>query len=234
MTSKPANELYSREDLDLVQDLLQYKFTTQEGLSILAESLTQNAYETHEYAGDVILQYLITCWQLGNSKNKQPGALTKERCLLVNKSACVAYMRSIDLDTVVKTVNLQPGNGLNTVLSDMFEALLYALYKDMGEDSGMGKLKDFFYMRFSSVMKQLLDGPEHNYITMVQEWTQGRYKKLPTYTQQKRTGLDHCPSFVFQISLPENKSFVGDAGRSVSKAKQLAAEKAWFSHCASK
>ena len=60
--------------------------------------------------------------------------------------------------------------------------------------------------------------------TRLQEFCLKKYKKLPKYNLNKRSGPQHSPSFKVEVEIPNFKKMSG-SGNSIKKAQQNAASK---------
>jgi len=227
--------VYSEADLDRIGDLLGHRFTTVAGRETLRCAVTPGAYEAEEYCGDAVLQFLVTARQARRgAAHRTPGELTRERMAVVDKGACVEYVKRLGLDAVLKTGALVAGSGLNKVHSDIFEAVLYALYVDFGEYAGMERLAAHFERILGQTVDALAAKPDTNYMAMVQTWAQARFHELPKYIQvpiedggDKTSGSSAIPAFLFQVVLPDGDAYLGTPEKSVAKAKRAAAQCAW-------
>jgi ribonuclease-3 len=79
----------------------------------------------------------------------------------------------------------------SSVLSDLFEALLGAIYMDSGGD--MNSLKKLFLERYGEKIKEVVEKEAYkkDYKTLLQELTQGRWKDRPIYRLVSVSGKEH-------------------------------------------
>jgi ribonuclease-3 len=221
---------YTEGEIEAIQDgLLGMRFKTEEGRRELRKAITIGLYETGEYFGDAILQQLATTWQMKHSKCMTPGSLTKERTALVDKSACIAYMKRSGVDEVLLKHCHVGGSGIDSILADIFEAMVYALYVDFGSIAGMADLFSYFEKKFSPVIEELIAKPDENYVDGLQRWSQALFQNIPKYTYVQNEGS--APGFICTVSLPCGESFSGESCGNIQRARQSAAKMALDRHC---
>ena len=103
-----------------------------------------------------------------------------------------------------------------SILSDVIEALIAALYLE----AGITGVEDFIKKNWAS----FLDAEEVNKDpkTALQEWAQGRGKPLPIYVEVSKAGPDHAPKFVVEVTV-EGAGSAQAEGASKQAAEILAA-----------
>ena len=109
-------------------------------------------------------------------------------------------------------------------LADAFEALLGALYESTKDMSLVRPWLDPILQKQALQVKA--DPARHNYKDALQEWSQGKYKLLPTYkVRQNEIFNNHNrhERFIAQVWLQE--TFLGEGKGSTKKAAQQAAAK---------
>ena len=98
------------------------------------ENLTES-FETLEFIGDSVLGFVITKYLFDRYENKQEGFLTKARTKLVRGETLAHIASHLNLDKYVIMDEKGMRNSWNTntkVLEDVFEALIGAIYMDIG------------------------------------------------------------------------------------------------------
>jgi len=83
-----------------------------------------------------------------------------------------------------------------SVLSDVTEALIGALYLDGGLDVAKSFILTHWQAMLTQAPESLKDAK-----TFVQEWALGRGLPLPAYEVQKREGPDHAPRFTILLQV---------------------------------
>lgn len=98
------------------------------------EHLTES-FETLEFIGDSVLGFVITKYLFDRYENKQEGFLTKARTKLVRGETLAHIANHLDLSqwVVMDEKGLRNNWNSNTkILEDVFEALVGAIYMDIG------------------------------------------------------------------------------------------------------
>ena len=114
-------------------DLYQKAFTHKSALKEY-EQLNES-FETLEYIGDSVLGFVITKFLFDQYESKQEGFLTKARTKLVRGETLANIAKILGLEKMVVMDEKGMRNGWNNnpkILEDVFEALIGALYMDLG------------------------------------------------------------------------------------------------------
>ena len=112
-----------------------------------------------------------------------------------------------------------------SILADMVEAIIAALYLD----SGMDEARRFIMAR---VLNEVEFGDSHrggDYKTQLQEVVQRKSNQVITYRQVGETGPDHDKTFTFEVLINGVVSGRG-SGKTKKEAEQMAACKALESY----
>lgn len=94
-----------------------------------------DSFETLEFMGDSVLGFVITKFLFDKFEAKQEGFLTKARTKLVRSETLAGLARKLGLHEWVLMDEKGMRNGWNNnpkILEDVFEALIGALYMDLG------------------------------------------------------------------------------------------------------
>ena len=103
--------------------------------SALKKYKINESFETLEFMGDSVLGFVITKFLFDQYKDRQEGFLTKARTKLVRGETLAEIARKLNLDKWILMDDKGMRNGWNKntkVLEDVFEALLGAIYMDIG------------------------------------------------------------------------------------------------------
>jgi ribonuclease-3 len=114
-------------------DLYQKAFTHKSALKEY-EQFTES-FETLEFIGDSVLGFVITKFLFDQYESKQEGFLTKARTKLVRGETLASIAKVLGLEKMVVMDEKGMRNGWNNnpkILEDVFEALIGALYMDLG------------------------------------------------------------------------------------------------------
>lgn len=211
-----------------ISELLNYKFRNAD---LLNDALTHpsrraggkaSAYERLEFLGDRVLGLVIAEILLRAFPNEAEGDLAKRHAALVRAETCAMIAREWELHKLLQAASSEYVGGeiTNTAtLSDAAEAIIGAIYLD--SDFAMAQV---IIARFWSPLLNADLAPPSEPKTALQEWAQGRGLPLPEYKEISRTGPDHAPEFVIEVSVKGHAPQQG-TGNSRRTAEKVAAEK---------
>ena len=131
VTKEQVEELIGTKIKDL--NLYQRAFTHKSALKEY-EQLTES-FETLEFMGDSVLGFIITKFLFDRHEEKQEGFLTKARTKLVRSETLADIALKLGLNDLVIMDEKGMRNGWNNnpkILEDVFEALVGAIYMDLG------------------------------------------------------------------------------------------------------
>ena len=114
-------------------DLYQKAFTHKSALKEY-EQFTES-FETLEFIGDSVLGFVITKFLFDQYESRQEGFLTKARTKLVRGETLAKIALKLGLEKLVIMDEKGMRNGWNNnpkILEDVFEALIGAIYMDIG------------------------------------------------------------------------------------------------------
>ena len=114
-------------------DLYQRAFTHKSALKEY-EQFTES-FETLEFIGDSVLGFVITKFLFDRYESKQEGFLTKARTKLVRGETLAKIANTLNLNELVIMDEKGMRNRWNNnpkILEDVFEALIGAIYMDIG------------------------------------------------------------------------------------------------------
>jgi ribonuclease-3 len=114
-------------------DLYQRAFTHKSALKEY-DQFTES-FETLEFIGDSVLGFIITKFLFDRYESRQEGFLTKARTKLVRGETLACIASTLGLEKLVIMDEKGMRNGWNTnpkILEDVFEALVGAIYMDLG------------------------------------------------------------------------------------------------------
>lgn len=147
------------------------------------ENGINECYERLEFLGDAVLEIVVSEFLYNMDPDLAEGELTSLRSNYVCKKALYAYSMELGLDQYVK---LGAGQELtrrevDSIISDVFESFIGALYLDLGLDTVKEFLfktviphienKDIFFCDYKSKLKHLCDqkGVDVNYELILEE-----------------------------------------------------------------
>jgi ribonuclease-3 len=186
--------------------------------------LTDQHNERLEFLGDSVLGLLISDYLYAQLPHEPEGYLSHLRSQIVEAGSCVQFVNTLEIAPYVllgRGERMNDGRGRETILADLFEALIGAIYLD----GGLSAASTFFFTRFTPLMEAHLLKPVRNWKAELQDYSQKKYQKPPVYRVLKETGPDH--SKVFEVAALIDEAQVGEgSGSSKKEAEQAAAESA--------
>ena len=216
-----------------IEEKLGYHFVSKE---LLALAFIHRSYvnenkqsiSTHnerlEFLGDSVLGMLVAAYLYQNMPEKPEGELSYLRSRLVEASSCVVYIHKLNVEKHLflgRGESLNNGRGRESILADLFEALIGAIYLD----GGIAAASHFLFNKFSEEMQAILKEPMRNWKAELQDSSQKKRQQTPIYKVISATGPDH--SKLFQVSVWINEKEIGIGfGSSKKEAQQAAASDA--------
>lgn len=176
--------------------------------------------ERLEFLGDAILDFLVGEYLYNNYKDMVEGKMTKFRAQYVCQDANCNYAKSIGLDKCLllgKGEKEQGGLTKPSILGDLFEAFLGAVYVDLGIEVARMVLEKVVFPNIKYV--------DHDYKSRLQEYIQAESRKGVEYTLEEESGPNHDKVFVFSVFHDGIKLGTG-SGKNKKEAEQNAAKDA--------
>lgn len=219
--------------LSEVEDRLGYQFKNKK---LLAQAFIHRSFynehrdqmlehnERLEFLGDSILGLLISDYLYHHLPTQAEGELSRLRAHLVEAGSCARFLLKLGLASFVllgKGEKMNEGRGRETILADLFEALIGAIYID----AGITEAKRLFWMHFEQEIQGILEHPARNWKAELQDYSQKKYQKPPVYKVISETGPDHSKIFLVAAMLDDVEVGQGK-GSSKKEAEQAAAEDA--------
>lgn len=181
--------------------------------------------ERLEFMGDAVLQLWVSNQLMLLEHPLSEGKMTTLRAQLVCEEALASYTRQLSLNQFIKLgigEEKTGGRDRDSILADMFEALLGALYLE----EGMNPIDNIL----GEVILPLLKHPEQiiqvDFKTKLQEYVQADLRKSVTYEVLHVSGPSNKPEFVVQVVMDGIILGTGK-GNSKKKAEQNAAQNAF-------
>jgi ribonuclease-3 len=180
--------------------------------------------ERLEFLGDSVLGLLISDYLYVHLPMESEGNLSHLRSQIVEAGSCVQFVNKLGIASYVllgRGERMNDGRGRDTILADLFEALIGAIYLDGGMDAA----RQFFFFHFTETIQEHLSRPMRNWKAELQDYSQKKYQRPPLYKVLKEVGPDH--SKVFTVAAYIDEQVVGEGmGASKKEAEQAAAEDA--------
>lgn len=180
-------------------------------------------YERMEFLGDAILDFLVGEY-IYKTQNIKEGEMTKIRAKYVCENANMGYTNECHLDEcfmVGKGAKNQGENKKPSVLGNLFESFLGALYLDLGIEEVRTLLEKIVFPKIEFQTVEYFQ----DYKTQLQECIQAESRKSVEYKVVKEEGPAHNKTFEV-IVIHENTKLGRGIGKSKKEAEQKAAQDA--------
>ncbi len=196
-------------------ELMQVAFTHS---SYSNEHQTDN-YERLEFLGDAVLE-LITSEYFYLHTNLKEGDMSKTRASFVCENALATYAKNIGLDKYIMVGHGQEGKVNDTIIADVFESVLGAIYLDCG----FRKAKEY---ADKIILPYIKKGAHFlgDYKSLLQEMVQTDRKSL-SYELIRETGPAHDKTFTVNVII-DGIVYGTGIGKSKKEAEQKAAYDAY-------
>ncbi len=182
--------------------------------------------ERLEFLGDAVLELIVSDYLYESYPNLPEGKLTKLRADLVCEASLARLAFDLNLGQYIRLGKgeiIGGGSTRPSLLGDAVEALIGALYLDIGLEKCRGHVMDLY----NPVLEELKEGVlRRDFKTLLQEFSQARFSVTPAYRIIDERGPDHNKEFEAEVVMVAEP--VGSGwGRSKKEAEQAAAREAW-------
>ncbi len=189
--------------------------------------------ERLEFLGDAILELLISEELFSRFPSEREGLLTNARSNLVNEKTLAKIATELTLHDALylgKGAESQQARALPSILSDVFEALIAAIYLDAQKNNKYSNplepLRELIKLAYKGYWPdKLAEKKSKDYKTLLQEYTQAHFKDAPKYAFISSSGPDHQKDFTIELLLP-NKVKIRQTAKNKRTAEQEAAKQA--------
>lgn len=183
------------------------------------------SYERLEFFGDSILSFIVSEYIYLNYPNCPEGELTKLRATVVCEDSLYKISQKLDLGKYIilgKGEENTGGRKRKSVLADVVEALLAAIFRDSGIEECKKFIMTYLKDEISMIMnKHSVD----DYKSQLQHLVQQAPGELLEYELVEEIGPDHDKLFVMVAKL--NRNVIGKGqGKTKREAEQKAAKEA--------
>lgn len=180
-------------------------------------------YERLEYLGDAVLELVTSEYFYLNTKLKE-GQMTKMRASYVCEKALATYAKGIGIDKYIRLGHGQINNLNDTIIADVFEAVVGAIYLDQGFNIVKKYLDEIIIPYIDKKIDFNID-----YKTRLQELVQTD-KKSVTYEVINEYEINHKK--IFEVVVKVDEIIYGRGkGYSKKEAEQKAALDAYNKSC---
>ena len=187
------------------------------------ETLHHN--ERLEFLGDAVLELVVTTHLFNTFGDKPEGELTVYRAALVNTqsiSSAATRLMMGDFLLLSKGERRDVGKARHSILANTFEAVIGALYLDLGYDVAKEFIKDALFHTIDTIVEEHL---WQDAKSRFQEKAQEIRNITPSYEILKESGPDHARHFIIGAYIGDEQIGKGE-GDSKQEAEQAAAHDA--------
>lgn len=181
--------------------------------------------ERLEFLGDAVLGFVVAEHLYRHFPEKDEGFLTRLRAKLVNGKALAHWAQDIGLgELILMSENMAQSQGRHnqTILADAFEAIIGALYLDLGLEAA----RRFIHQTMlDAVDLQGLAARRDNHKSLLLEYAQAHGWPQPRYRVVAEEGPSHDKTFTVDVLIQGEPFGQGTAG-SKKRAEQRAAREA--------
>ena len=207
-------------------------------VSLLEEALTQanyinehpnytgRDYQRLEFLGDAVMQQSTAVYLFKRYPDWDEGRLTELRISMVQTRAFAALSRELHLDQYVQLgrgEELSGARNRDSLLEDLWEAFIGALYLDQGQEVVMNFLSEIMFTKIDEgFYDQFVD-----YKSKLQEPLQRHGSVKIAYTKLSERPVENNEQiFTVEVSVNEQALATGE-GKSTKEAEKAAARAAY-------
>ena len=187
-----------RNDFEELEVRLGYTFSNR---TLIETALTHRSalnfaeradYERLEFLGDAVLDLAVADLLSTQHPEAREGELSKMRAALVNTHALAAISRTLELGPYIRLGRGEMSSGGNdrpSILADVFEALVGAMYRDANYETVMAIVDRIF----GTDLKEVTPSDPK---TELQEFLHVAGCEPPSYLLEMMEGPEHSPTFI--------------------------------------
>ena len=214
--------------INKLEKLINYEF---KNIALLEEAITHSSfqknnfkikkrnYERLEFLGDRVLGLVLSEYLFKTLPKANEGILDDYFQKFANQENLFNYAKKIKLSNFLKT---QKGDNLESnksILSDVVEAIIGAIYIDAGLNNCKNFIINNIVDKVSTYSK-----PQKHPKSILQEYSLYQYNTLPKYSILNKSGNEHQP--IYEVSVyVKNHDMVYATGNNLKKAEEAAAKK---------
>lgn len=228
----PKNIQELSERLEKIEQALQYGFCKK---PLLVQALTHRSYlneakgssldelasnERLEFLGDAVLDNLVSHYLFEKFPQMSEGELSQLRSQIVDASTCEKLLCQLQVqDCLLLGRGQRMSTSHSSILADLFEAILGAIYLD----GGWNAAHRFYWGHFQHRIIEICENPACNWKALLQDLAQKRLQQTPHYKVLLEEGPEHTKAFEVGVFIGTNLLAKG-LGNSKKLAQQDAAK----------
>lgn len=181
--------------------------------------------ERLEFLGDAVLELAATLYLYEDRPDEDEGKLTAYRSALVRTETLASLAKELKLnEKMFLSKGEEQGGGRDneSLLADLMEAVIGAIYLDQGFNVVQEFLAEHLFPKFNQI---LANKSYKDQKSLLQEEVQALSLSTPVYRVVKAIGPDHNKEFTIEVLVDDEVWGVG-LGHSKQLAQQAAASQA--------
>jgi ribonuclease-3 len=167
--------------------------------AVRRRGIAKRGYERLEFLGDRVLGLIVAELLWRRFPTEAEGEMTRRHTHLVRREALAEVAQAVGLGTQIIVSAGEDAAGVRenqSVLADVCEAVIAALYLDGGLTAAKGFVEQRWEARLSA-----LGEPPRDPKTTLQEWVQARGLPLPAYRTVATEGPAHRRRFTVTVNV---------------------------------
>ena len=215
--------------LQLCQEIIEYEFRD---VSLLLGALTHASGAAHrlasnerlEFLGDAVLGLVVCQWLYEDYPEYNEGDLTKIKSAVVSRRSCgkIACKLGLDRCLIVGRGVTRNRSFPRSLVSDVFESVVAAIYLDGGPEAIRDRLKKWLA---GEVRHAVESQGASNFKSSLQQYAQRELSSTPVYRLIRESGPDHRKSFLIAAVIDQHQ-YPAAWGNNKKDAEQRAASNA--------
>lgn len=188
---------------------------------------TQGDNEQLEFLGDSVLTFLAGDYLCKQDPHLSEGELTKRRSNLVNNTQLAKFANELNLGKWIrlgKGEESQGGRTRASLLSNTFEAVIGAYYRDSGIEAVRILVEPLFDLVKGLSFQDATPEIQGDVKNQFQHWAQKNHQQIPEYVVTDESGEDHAKVFTVEARVNGIVYGKGIANKKREAEKQAAAD----------
>jgi len=181
--------------------------------------------ERLEFLGDSVLGLVTASWLYTNLPDFKEGELAKIKSVVVSEKILAPNAIRLGIDKLLVLGHgeeITGGRKKPAILADCMEAVIGAYYLSSGFEAAREYVLSFIIPEIQKV----LENGTKDFKTLLQEFTQKKFKVFPVYELLDTKGPEHEKVFTFNVKIGENV-YGPVSGSSKKIAEQKLAEQVY-------
>lgn len=182
--------------------------------------------ERLEFLGDSVLGLVVAAYLYQSFEEKPEGDLAKIKAMVVSEDSLAKIALNLNISNFLvlgRGEEMSGGRTKKAILADAVEAIIGAYYLDSGFKFAQKFVLHILCETINEVTEKKIVG---DYKSILQEFVQKNFKKMPKYNLDKVIGPDHNRTFWFTVEI-NDQIFGPLSGKTKKDAEQSVAELAF-------